>query len=73
MRGVPAVVSLVSGNLSPLQEVAAVICTSIDMQPTIDNCMILVIIFLVFNNWKLYGSCDHFPCILFYYWLYIRF
>jgi hypothetical protein len=49
---------LAGGNLSPLQAVAVVICTNIGMQTTIG---------------KLYDSCDHFPCILFYCWLYTRF
>ena len=39
---------LAGGSLSPLQAVAAVICTSIGMLTTIGNCMIHVIIFLVF-------------------------
>ena len=49
-RGVPGcwlLCVLAGGSLSPLQAVAAVICTSISMQTTIGNCMIHVIIFLV--------------------------
>jgi hypothetical protein len=49
-RGVPGcwwLCVLAGGSLSPLQVVAAVICSSIGMQTTIGNCMIHVIIFLV--------------------------
>jgi hypothetical protein len=79
-RGVPGcwlLCVLAGGSLSPLQAVAAVICTSIGMQTTIGNCMIHVIIFLVFFSIVGYiyqileDSCDPFSCILFtcvFYW-----